>query len=88
MGDEPAACGGVVHGCILAKALLARTASCECSSRRQSGEATAVDCRSPVAHHCETLAARQRHDSLADLPRAELVPRMQAWTLRRRARRP
>jgi hypothetical protein len=161
VNEEPAGCCAVVHGCVFAKALLARAVSCECAARRQSGEATVVDCRSPVAHHnCETLAAlfaerarfalrlppagrpllhvqalrlqcggvaalrehlhgaagggagegegegdgsggasvnaacdvhrlvlaaQERHRSLTDLPWAELVPRIQAWTPRRRA---
>ena len=56
--DDAAACCGVVHGCTFAKVLLSRAASCECAERRVAGEASAVDCRSPVAHHnCETLAA-------------------------------
>lgn len=161
--DDAAGCCGVDHGCVFAKALLARAASCECAGRRLAGEATAIDCRSPVAHHnCETLAAllaerasftlrlpppgrpllhmqalrlqcggvaalrellegaeapgvtdcgsgahaarpragattadtdihrlvlaaRERHASLADLPWATLVPRIQAWAPRRRA---
>jgi hypothetical protein len=143
--DDSAGCCSPVHGCVFAKALLARAASCECAGRRQSGEATVVDCRSPVArHNCATLvallaergrfalrlppasrpmlhaqamrlqcggvaalrehlrgpgaqeepqatdvhrlvlAAQERHRSLADLPWAELVPRMQAWAPRRR----
>jgi hypothetical protein len=150
MNEGPSGCCGVVHGCVFAKALLAHAARCECAGRRQSGEATVIDCHSPVAHHnCETLfallaergrfalrlppasrpmlhaqamrlqcggvaalrehlrgaeneqaaedadvhrlvqAAHERHRSLADLPWAELVPRMQAWTPRRRgAQRP
>ena len=142
MSDDPAGCCGVVHGCVFAKALLSRSAGCENAERRQAGEASAFDCRSPVAHHnCETLAAlfaerarfalklppagrpllhvqalrlqcggvaalrehlglgpgdsddvhrlvlaaQQRHESLTELPWAELVPRMQAWAPRRRA---
>lgn len=56
--DEPGGCCGVTHGCVFAKAVLARAARCECADRRQAGESTAIGCRSPVAHHnCETLAA-------------------------------
>jgi len=58
MSDPLDGCCGVTHGCVFAKALLARSASCEYADRRQAGESTAIDCRSPVAHHnCETLAA-------------------------------
>lgn len=141
---EEAGCCSPVHGCVFAKALLARAAGCECARRSQAGEAAVIDCRSPVAHHnCETLAAlfaerarfalrlpaagpllhaqalrlqcggvlalqahlqespaaadgavpdvhrlvqaaQERHGSLAGLPWAELVPRMQAWAPRRR----
>lgn len=161
MATDPAGCCGVAHGCIFAKVLLARSASCECAERRQEGETSSVACLSPVAHHnCETLAAlfaerarfalklppagrpmlhvqalrlqcggvaalrehmgkgmgqgmvqqtdlqigtparpapdadtdvhrlvqaaQERHHSLAELPWAELVPRMRAWTPRRR----
>lgn len=140
-----AGCCSPVHGCVFAKALLARAAGCDCAARHQSGEAAVIDCRSPVAHHnCETLAAllaerarfalrlpvagpllhaqalrlqcggvqalqahlhdtattidgaapdvhrlvlaaQARHGSLADLPWAELVPRVQAWVPRRRS---
>ena len=166
---DPSACCGVAHGCIFAKALLARSASCECAERRQAGETSTVACLSPVAHHnCETLAAlfaerarfalklppagrpmlhvqalrlqcggvaalrehmgthmgvhggekigdhivdpvgdragpgsdaatdvhrlvqaaQQRHQSLTELPWAELVPRMRAWAPRRRGAPP
>lgn len=58
MSEEAAGCCGVTHGCVFAKALLARSASCECAERQQAGEASAIGCRSPVAHHnCEMLAA-------------------------------
>ena len=154
MRDDNPACCGVTHGCIFAKALMARAAVCECAARLQSGEAAVLDCRSPVAHHnCETLAAlfaerarfalklpaggrpllhaqalrlqcggvsaleahlraadagddvapaapratadihrlvaaaQERHGSLAELPWSEIVPRMQAWTPRRRSAR-
>lgn len=51
-------CCHVAHGCVFAKALLAREAECECAGRASVGEATQLDCRSPVAHaNCETLAA-------------------------------
>lgn len=144
MRDEANGCCGVTHGCVFAKALQSHSARCECAGRRQAGEATAIDCGSPVAHHnCETLAAlfaerarfalrlptagrpllhqqamrlqcgglvalrehlegagggaaaiddvhhlvraaQERHGSLTELPWADLVPRLQAWTPRRR----
>lgn len=140
-----AGCCSPAHGCVFAKALLARAAGCECAARHQAGEAAVIDCRSPVAHHnCQTLAAllaerarfalrlpvagpllhaqalrlqcggvqalqahlnetvgtsdgavpdvhrlvqaaQARHGGLAELPWAELVPRMQAWAPRRRS---
>jgi hypothetical protein len=50
--------GHVPHGCVFAKALLAREAQCDCAVRRQVAEASAVDCRSPVAQaNCSLLAA-------------------------------
>ncbi len=58
MSEPPEGCCGVAHGCVFAKALLARAASCECADRSQAGESTVIGCDSPVAHHnCETLAA-------------------------------
>ena len=44
--------------CVFAKALLARTACCECATRRTAGERDLIACTSPVAHtNCITLAA-------------------------------
>lgn len=54
---EPSCCGGG-HGCVFAKALLAKGASCNLSRRASIGEREVVECDSPVAHmNCETLAA-------------------------------
>ena len=51
-------CCGVDHGCVFAKALLARRASCDLAERRHEGEAVSLGCRSPVARmNCGTLAA-------------------------------
>ena len=61
--SEPSAgtggdCCGGGHGCVFAKALLARSASCELAARHSVGERELLDCRSPVAHmNCQTLAA-------------------------------
>jgi len=57
--DDPAAgCCGVTHGCVFAKALLARAAACKCAGRRQAGETAVIDCRSVAAHgDCEALMA-------------------------------
>ena len=44
--------------CVFSKALLARSAVCECSERRSVGERESVECNSAVAHtNCGTLAA-------------------------------
>lgn len=44
--------------CVFAKALLARSASCEVSARRSLGERELLECTSPVARmNCGTLAA-------------------------------
>jgi len=56
--DPSSGCCAPPHGCAFAKAVLARAVDCECALRRQVGEASVVDCGSPVAHHnCATLAA-------------------------------
>jgi len=58
MTDEAAGCCGVTHGCVFAKALLARTAACRWSGRQLAGEATVIDCRSSAAHgDCESFTA-------------------------------
>lgn len=57
-GGAGSGCCGVDHGCVFAKALLARVASCELADRHSQGEAVALHCRSPVARiNCGTLAA-------------------------------
>jgi hypothetical protein len=51
-------CCETTHGCVFAKALLARTASCELVHRRQIAERDLLECTSPVARiNCGTLAA-------------------------------
>lgn len=58
MTDVDGGCCGVDHGCVFAKALLARVAGCELADRQSQGEAVALNCRSPVARmNCGTLAA-------------------------------
>ena len=47
--------------CVFAKALLARSATCELAQRRALAERELVECRSPVAHtNCGLLAALLR----------------------------
>lgn len=56
--DAGADCCGGGHGCIFAKALLARSASCSLAERQSVGERELLQCRSPVARmNCGTLAA-------------------------------
>lgn len=44
--------------CVFARALMARTATCELAERRSLGERELLECRSPVARiNCGTLAA-------------------------------
>lgn len=51
-------CCETAQGCVFAKALLARTASCELAHRRQIAERELLECTSPVARiNCGTLAA-------------------------------
>lgn len=55
---EPVACCRIAEGCVFAKALLARSATCERSARRAEGEQVHVVCTAPVARiNCATLAA-------------------------------
>lgn len=55
---SPDGCCGGGHGCVFAKALLARSASCELAARQSVGERELLQCRSPVAQmNCRTLAA-------------------------------
>ncbi len=52
------ASGGGSTACVFSKALLARSAVCECAERRSVGERELIECNSPVAHtHCSTLGA-------------------------------
>lgn len=52
------ACCDSDHACVFAKALLARSATCELSHRRAIAERDLLECTSPVARiNCETLAA-------------------------------
>lgn len=61
MNDEhppEAFCGDTAPGCVFARALLARSATCELSQRRTVGEQEMLACTSPVARiNCATLAA-------------------------------
>jgi hypothetical protein len=51
-------CGTTESSCVFTKALLARSAVCECSRRRSVGERDVVECNSPTAMlNCTTLAA-------------------------------
>jgi hypothetical protein len=84
MDEAPGGCCHVEHGCIFAKALLARAAGCECSERRALGERLAVDCVSPVAHtNCGTLAAllRERARFALRLPASGPLTHQQALRL-------
>lgn len=59
MDDLPGGsrCGSEAS-CVFAKALLARSATCELAQRRSHGERELLDCGSPVARiNCGTLAA-------------------------------
>ena len=59
-GDPPSggACCESGAVCVFAKALLARSASCELAARRSLGERELLECTSPVARmNCGTLAA-------------------------------
>lgn len=58
MTDLPTSCCETDHGCVFAKALLAREASCELVHRRQIAERDLLECTSTVARiNCGTLAA-------------------------------
>ena len=62
MDDDAGAspcCGETsANACVFAKALLARTAACECVRRRALAEREVLECTSPVARtNCGTLAA-------------------------------
>lgn len=55
---------GSANGCVFAKALLSRAASCELASRIARGDQEVVECASPVARiNCATLAALIRERS-------------------------
>jgi len=55
---------GGANACVFSKALLARAAGCELSSRRVRGEMEGFECTSPVARiNCATLAALMRERS-------------------------
>lgn len=62
MDDATSGCCHVPHGCAFAKALQARVADCEHATRRQVGEATALDCRSPTAQANCTLLGSLLHE--------------------------
>lgn len=50
-------CCETAHGCVFAKALLARTAVCELAHRRSIGERDLLECTSPAARiDCGALA--------------------------------
>lgn len=59
MSDAPASpCCESAQGCVFAKALLARSATCELARRTAIGERELLECGSPVARmNCSTLAA-------------------------------
>lgn len=44
-----AGCADTDHGCVFSRALLARTAACECAQRRSLGEREVLECGVPVA---------------------------------------
>jgi len=78
------ACCGPAHGCVFAKAILARAADCSLARRRSVGERELLECPSPVAHtNCETLAAlmHERARFALRLPRPE-QPLMHAQAMR------
>lgn len=78
------ACCGPTHGCVFAKAVLARAASCPLAQRRSVGERELLECRSPVARtNCDTLAAlmRERARFALRLP-APSEPLMHAQAMR------
>ncbi len=75
MDDSGSAASSCCHGpsaCVFTKALMARSASCELSTRHAVGETDAMTCGSPVAHaNCTTLYAllRERAGFVLRLPR-------------------
>jgi len=57
-GAGPTCCGGGGQTCVFAKALLARSASCELAERHAMAERVVLHCVSPVSRmNCATLAA-------------------------------